>query len=217
MGTVSVARPVIPPLFGPGPAAHEAGSDAPAVTASGPAEVPATAPAPAPPVVADAAPRSVPALFSAHAETASLPPLPPRSEPQVATSDALERPRAAPLATADSPVPPSRGRAPNSTEAAPPPVNGSVRAPVEPLTPAAGTRPVRARTLRPAEAALPAHGRTAERLGNTSAEQAPVVVVTIGRIEVRATTPAAPPRPQAPRKPAAVSLEDYLQPRRRNR
>jgi len=92
----------------------------------------------------------------------------------------------------------------------------SERAPVELIAPLSEMRPVRASTLRPTEAVLNGPRRDAERLGNAS-EDAPIVLVTIGRIEVKAIAPAAPPPPPAPRKPAAVSLEDYLQPRRRHR
>lgn len=44
----------------------------------------------------------------------------------------------------------------------------------------------------------------------------PIVQVTIGRIEVRAVTPSAPPAPRAPARPQgpALSLDEYL--RRRN-
>jgi len=42
-----------------------------------------------------------------------------------------------------------------------------------------------------------------------SAEPAPTIQVTIGRIEVRATSPAAPPQKQKAASPA-MSLEEYL-------
>jgi hypothetical protein len=66
---------------------------------------------------------------------------------------------------------------------------------------------------------LPSSVRSREHPADFSrqVDVAPVVVVNIGRIEVRATTPTAAATPPPPRKPAAVSLEDYLQPRRRNR
>jgi hypothetical protein len=63
-------------------------------------------------------------------------------------------------------------------------------------------------------AALPTTAPAAERLGLESGSS---VVVTIGRIEVRAAPPPNPSPPPQPRKPAAVSLEEYLQPRRRSR
>ncbi|MBZ4400714.1 MULTISPECIES: hypothetical protein [unclassified Myxococcus] len=44
----------------------------------------------------------------------------------------------------------------------------------------------------------------------TQAPEAPVINVTIGRIEVRAVAPAAPPRGVPARPSASPSLEDYL-------
>ncbi|WP_141328745.1 hypothetical protein [Myxococcus sp. AB025B] len=44
----------------------------------------------------------------------------------------------------------------------------------------------------------------------TQAPEAPVINVTIGRIEVRAVAPAAPPRSVPARPSASPSLEDYL-------
>jgi hypothetical protein len=43
----------------------------------------------------------------------------------------------------------------------------------------------------------------------------PVINVTIGRVEVRASAPAAPPKPKSkPKAPAVMSLDDYLNQRK---
>jgi hypothetical protein len=64
----------------------------------------------------------------------------------------------------------------------------------------------------PALPPAPSHARRAQ-----PADEGPVVVVNIGRIEVRALTAPAPPAPPPARRPAAVSLEEYLKPKRRDR
>lgn len=69
--------------------------------------------------------------------------------------------------------------------------------------------------LRPAAATLPMSPPRSQPRGDESTDRGRVVV-TIGRIEVRASPAAAPPPAAPPRKPAAVSLEEYLRPRRRN-
>ncbi|WP_199746994.1 hypothetical protein, partial [Corallococcus sp. AB049A] len=72
----------------------------------------------------------------------------------------------------------------------------------------------------PAAARVPSFPVQAERGGSAHGVQAlesapaPVVQVTIGRIEVRAVTPPAPARPAPARTSPSLSLDEYL--RRRN-
>jgi hypothetical protein len=89
---------------------------------------------------------------------------------------------------------------------------GAVEAPVATRPPVRQTP--RIDVVRPIATVLPAPARRAEP-PNESPVSGPVVVVTIGRIEVKAAQPAAPAPPPTPRKPAAVSLEEYLRPQRR--
>jgi hypothetical protein len=50
-------------------------------------------------------------------------------------------------------------------------------------------------------------------LSPSSTESPPTIQVTIGRVEVRASSPPPPPRPQSPRRSSSLSLNDYLQQR----
>ena len=59
------------------------------------------------------------------------------------------------------------------------------------------------------EVARPERGAKSAAAPQASAEPAPTIQVTIGRIEVRATSPAAPPQKQKAVSPA-MSLEEYL-------
>ena len=51
-------------------------------------------------------------------------------------------------------------------------------------------------------------------LSPSSTESPPTIQVTIGRVEVRASNPPPPPRPQSPRRSSTLSLNDYLQQRK---
>jgi hypothetical protein len=92
--------------------------------------------------------------------------------------------------------------------------------PAGPGRPPAGTlaaprpQPVRALPVAPALVVRPSLDAAGERRQST--DDGPVVFVNIGRIEVRATQPPAP-TPPARRRSAAVSLEEYLRPKRRDR
>ncbi len=82
----------------------------------------------------------------------------------------------------------------------------------EPLTPALQPRPVSPVPPRLNPVSQPAFGESS----NLRAAEAPTIQVTIGRIEVRATPPAAPvpkPRPASP----TLSLDDYLRQRNEGR
>ena len=82
----------------------------------------------------------------------------------------------------------------------------------EPLTPALQPRPVSPAPPRLNPVSQPAFGESS----NLRAAEAPTIQVTIGRIEVRATPPAAPvpkPRPASP----TLSLDDYLRQRNEGR
>jgi hypothetical protein len=50
-------------------------------------------------------------------------------------------------------------------------------------------------------------------LSPSSTESPPTIQVTIGRVEVRVSSPPPPPRPQSPRRSSPLSLNDYLQQR----
>jgi hypothetical protein len=186
--------PVIPPLFGPGPASEP------------PEDATADALAPNMPASATtrgvAAPPAEPAASSAiHASERHAP---------VSVSQPLEHDRLgdlpderAPIRTVASPEP----RQPASATALPVSSPAS-ESPREALTPAVPR-------LSPAATE---HGRRLDAaLKGKRADDAPVVVVNIGRVEVRAVTPVLA-SPQPPRRvKTAVSLEEYLRPRRRDR
>jgi hypothetical protein len=71
--------------------------------------------------------------------------------------------------------------------------------------------------LRPRDAA--GFPRAAARVDSSSSPPAPIVRISIGRIDVRATPPARPaaPGPAQVRKDDRLSLEEYLRPRDRRR
>ena len=82
----------------------------------------------------------------------------------------------------------------------------------EPLTPALQPRPVSPVPPRLNPVSQPAFGESS----NLRAAEVPTIQVTIGRIEIRATPPAAPvpkPRPASP----TLSLDDYLRQRNEGR
>jgi hypothetical protein len=80
--------------------------------------------------------------------------------------------------------------------------SGVPRAPVRPLTPATNRDSTQSRD------------RIQTVPPNEPAEERPIVRVTIGRIEVRAVTPPAPPPRQAVRPPVPkLTLDDYLKSR----
>jgi len=82
----------------------------------------------------------------------------------------------------------------------------------EPLTPAIQPRPVSPAQPRLNPVSQPAFGESS----NLRAAEAPTIQVTIGRIEVRATPPAAPVPKSRPASPT-LSLDDYLRQRNEGR
>ena len=106
--------------------------------------------------------------------------------------------------------------------AALPRVNGAT--PKQPIPEQRATRPGSAppattRTLVAggADPGRPSAQRARHRVAfrpNESSEQPPIVRVTIGRIDVRATTPAAPPRKSSTRSEPKLTLDSYLKSRR---
>ena len=139
----------------------------------------------------------------------------PRATPQGAAAigpNQLTRRRSAPRAADDADAVDAaeeRGQeAPVAAPRRPDPGRrqGAIHPPRAPLvrleTPAASPTPLARRSARPGA------------LAHDGAPEPPVVQVSIGRIEVRAVTPAgpAPPRPSAPA--PAMSLDEYLRSRR---
>jgi hypothetical protein len=199
-GAAAVARPVVPPLFGPSPAP---------VAESDEAVAPVATP--------------VTESFAAAREISIVrPPAQPVAEPL--------RPRAEPSASYAYPAEAAQPPAPGFGFREPPHHWKDASVPLEERAqdrvagrvveaPVATRRPIRQTSridvLRPAAAVLPTPARSTEAPNAESLVSRPVVVVTIGRIEVKAAQPAAPTPPPTPRKPAAVSLEEYLQPHRR--
>ncbi len=217
-GSAPAARPVIAPLFGPGPAA-DPGVEAALPAAAARVEIAAL------PHVAE------PASWRQEARAAAPEPAGPMPS---AAADPPQSPAARPPAPPDvagtaTPLPVRVVLPPAHVEQPPTTAAGSLPpAPAEQFAaPTSGhDAPPRAEATSPAPPSHPAAplDRPAplwpdvERRSQPghSAEEAPVVVVNIGRIEVRAERPPAPLPAPAPR-PAAVSLEEYLRPKRRNR
>jgi hypothetical protein len=216
-GTASAARPVIAPLFGPAPAAAEPAFEArPAMETATQVEVPPAQahPATAHPSVAPPVPEDVATNVAASAEPPRGTPVMPAVERRARDADGVDGAHAPHARFTVEPALQSPASRPRSQEVEPPAVRVA-HASAEAEAPRPEPRLVRVSSIQPAEASRPAAALSAER--SRPAEEGPVVVVNIGRIEVRATTPPAAAPPLAPRKPAAVSLEEYLQPRRRNR
>lgn len=208
-GRAAVAHPVVAPLFAAGP-------PLPAESAEGESwgEGPAAGEQPAP--SADRArasrdPREGPASREEPALPASALPEPaPGARPPHVPSPGPIRSRAVAVEgritegrNTETAAAAQDGRPP---AAAAPAAPGSRRGPAPeqaPLVP-----------LQPREALSFARNTSAPP---DAAGAAPIVRISIGRIDVRAVTPARPAPPPAPpaRREEAVSLEEYLRPRRR--
>ena len=103
-----------------------------------------------------------------------------------------------------SPEPPPHEAAARPAAFAPPPAPPRPRKPLE----IHATKSPAPRTAESAAARAPAP-RVASTAPVAEAPGPPPIHVTIGRLEIRATTPPAPPRPAAPT-PARMGLDDYL-------
>ena len=210
-GEIAVARPVIAPLFGPDPGAGGA-------------------PEPLPPVPAPRGASAVPPAADSHNITTAPaerqpPPVPPEDiETAVAPAASWREVVAtvAPPGQRDSSAP-----AEAAVLALASPVHSreeqrrlSVPVRAEAKAEAERTSPLPRTThdniaVRPRSQGRPLIGGSREHAAasRAEAEAAPVVIVNIGRIEVRTAMPPAPTPPPATRKPAAISLEEYLKPR----
>lgn len=220
VGTAPIAKPMIPPLFGPAEVVPETNEEVEWTTRD--------------PVL----PEALPVADDPGREPS--PPGPTVLPPPMMTSPRLDETRAGedvapsfrgPLLTAD--LLGERHRPPSETGARPAPRAAALRSgprevlarrvpvsgpkPVESIAPLTSPQPSNTSALPPAEVIPQVQERRAGPHPSDPEKGAPVVRVTIGRIEVKAITQAAPSRQQAPRKTAAVSLEDYLRPRRRDR
>jgi hypothetical protein len=228
-GMAPIVRPAVAPLFAPGPAmaAEPAplGLEPVGVVPQGPA--PGTAPIPsAPTPVLREAPTtdfSRPDRFPAR----TLPVVPPAT-PRETAHGALRPTAAAPPET------PRRGAV--HEHRPPPPEEFPVRVALTPSgaqgpsaiprrSPAwedgprvdTAIRSVASPVLRPRDERPPRRAEDLRPPGSPEASAAPIVRISIGRIEVRAVAPSGPaaPRPAPPRKSTGVSLEEYLKPRSR--
>jgi hypothetical protein len=205
-GAVAVPRPVVPPLFGPSPTPPEGSAEAAETThAVSEAPVPAlvTQPFAPPREIAIVRPPAQPVTDQPRAEPPVSYLYPANAAHAPALGFRLREPpchsedvRAALGARAQDR---GAGRLVEALIATRPPVQQAPDIDV----------------VRPITALLPTRARRSEPQNAESAMGGPVVTVTIGRIEVKAAQPAAPAPPSTPRKPAAVSLEEYLRPHRR--
>jgi hypothetical protein len=228
-GTATVARPVVAPLFAPGPAmAVDAAPEGPEPVGVLPQE-PAPFPAPMPKAPATM-PREAPA-----ADPAALRPVRPPAGPAAAISGetAAGALRPAAVAPPEVPCPVILGEDPRSRVvglpvAAPPPSPGAGRpAAVPRRSPApqdsqrweARIPAVTTSLLRPRQENAPRWAEAPLPRGTGDGSPAPIVRISIGRIEVRAVPPpgAAAPRLTTARKRTGPSLEEYLKPRGRVR
>ncbi len=226
-GTAPVARPVVAPLFAPGPAmaadAAPEGSEPIGVLAESPA--PVTMPT-------RRAPTSIPREAAAMGSGALLPvgaPARPASPTPEATAPGALRPAAAAPPEARPPAVLDEDRRPRveglPVAAPPPPPSGGSRAAVPPRPPAPQDRQrgealipaVTTPLLRPRQENPPRWGEPLRPRGPGGEPPAPIVRISIGRIEVRAVAPPGPaaPRPTPARKNTGLSLEEYLRPRGR--
>lgn len=195
-GTAAAVRPVIPPLFGPGPASESPDETTAHALAAG---VPA-----GPLNRGEVVPRPADAAVSERPTTERLTPAPsgqPLEHHRI--TDAPDEPAPIRIVTAFEPGPAANASKPpttNSQDGSEPPVDAP--APASRLVPD-----------------MPEHGRWRDlgARGERRGEGPPTVIVNIGRVEVRAITPAPPPAPPQRRVKAAVSLEEYLRPGRRER
>lgn len=212
-GGLHAARAALPARFAPaegsgmqGPALSTAASAA-MPTARATADPPA-APAPRAPLHHAAAPAPAPRHAVAATEPARQPTLAANPLPQARA----RTPRAAWTAeTRPLAGPPPRAGNLQASPAAPvwpiPRPTGSSAEPV-------GVQP-RGATALLAAARPPLSPETVARRAGPRAAEAPVVHVTIDRLDVRLPAAAPPPvRPAAPRGPATLPLADYLRQRR---
>jgi hypothetical protein len=205
-GRAAVAHPVVPPLFAAGPALPAEPADDGALGASSPiGEPPAPSGAPAPRAEARReAPGEPAAPAAALPEPRLAPPLVPSLANSRAPDIAVEGRLIAAARHTGAPAEDGRGTAassPASPEPSRPPATATAR--LVPLVPLPAR--VTASLPRPASPE-PDPARTA-----------PIVHISIGRIDVRAVSPSKPAAPAlAPvRTEARLSLEEYLKPRDR--
>jgi hypothetical protein len=228
-GTAPVARPVVAPLFGPGPAitadpAPE-GPDHVGVLPQDPASVAVPIPRELTSIPRDAAavdpaalrrirgparpatPTSQEAAPGALRPAAAPPPEPPHAA--VLDEDRRQRGEGVPVA-----APPSPPGARNLT-AVPRRSAASQDSSREEARNPAVTTPL----LRPRKEDAPRWAEAAQLRGAGDESSPPIVRISIGRIEVRAVAPPGPaaPRPMPAGKRTGLSLEEYLKPRGRGR
>ena len=210
-----MAQPVVAPLFAAAPLAPapDAFGDPGAASGREPRSAPAAGPeedrSPAAPR-ADEGPREDAPRAARADDGPAVRPLPPAAH----RSPVIERrPPATP-----APAAPPQDRERAEPEAAAPPAPARAPRALDGPPQAARLAPVALAVARVRPEPASAAWRDAPGEPARAAEKDPVVVVSIGRIEVRAATPApAPPPVASPRRPPAPSLEEYLQPRRGSR
>jgi hypothetical protein len=220
-GRAQGARPAVAPLFAPGP---DVPDDVLDIAADDPFEVVPTAPWPlTPPDDAHAAQRAPaerhrPVAGPAATVPAESVPAPAAVDRRVGDStQATQRAQRAdvtgtypaPFSHIRAPSPARRGAKADDHRATLP--RRRARADGRPPSPALDT--VITAGPHPHDADLSREIPVPRR--DEEAPTAPIIRVSIGRIEVRAVSapPAAAPRAVAPRTPASLSLEEYLRPR----
>lgn len=165
---------------------------------------------------APAAPLSQAVVVEREAEAAVA------EQPSPAPSEPLPAAPAPPVAEqATEPLSPARGGERDSNPEAPPPPTVVVRD----RRPAVRPRPRPQEGVSGSEPqgrvggsplALPLSVPAPERFaGPPAADEPPVVRVTIGRVDVRAVLPAAPPERARPKRPPRLTLDEYLREGRR--
>ena len=228
-GMATVVRPAVAPLFAPGPvmAAEPTplGTESVGAVPQGPAPATAAIPrTPAPglrdaPAVDLGGPGRVPAPARP-----GVPPIPPGDT----ASGALRPAAAAPpeahrRRTVHEDRPPPPEEIPPSGFPVPPGAQGTTvmprRLPVQEERPGgeAEIGSVATPLLRPREERAPRWAADLPPRGSGEGSPAPIVRISIGRIEVRAVAPSGPgaPRPAPAPKSTGPSLEEYLRPRSR--
>jgi hypothetical protein len=210
-GRAAVARPVVPPLFAAGAPLGAGPVEEEAMGGTGPAEGPVA-------TVGEASRPHSPTGDAPTVHDASAPasPVEERRAEEV-TPPGRERPPA-PLTTVTRDR--LRVRIVRDAAAALAPDGAAVTAPAsgERTTPAPVSGPESHMELRPREAAVFPRAAVV-RADPSSSPPAPIVRISIGRVDVRAVPPARPPASPVPpvRKDDRLSLEEYLRPRDRRR
>lgn len=230
-GTAPVARPVVAPLFAPGPAvAADPAPEGPEPVGVVPQDpAPVTPPIPrAPASVLREAPAlefTGPGRVPAPALLAAAPATPEEAAPGTLKPAAAVPPKAPRPGAVHEDLPARLEELPVSAPPTPSGARGLSAVPrqlpawEESRREDAEIRAVAMPLLRPREKTAPRWAEGLQPRGSEEAPRAPIVRISIGRIEVRAVAPPGPAAqiPAPARKSTGLSLEEYLKPRSRGR